>query len=209
MSDRTDGRQHPDPAVGVLEFESISAGLVAADAMVKSAPVGSIYAGTVHPGKYVVLISGDTASVEVALDRGRTAANLQPLDEAFLPDIHPAVTARAVSPAYNAGFSGEALGIVESVSIASLFRAADAGVKAAEVELVSMRLADDLGGKGYALFTGSVGDVEAAVLAAADRLEQAGTLVRSDVIPQFDPEMITNLGADLRFLARIHTRGGT
>ena len=59
-----------DPAVGLLEFASIAAGIVAGDAMVKASPVGSIYAGTVHPGKYLVLVSGDTASVETALDAG-------------------------------------------------------------------------------------------------------------------------------------------
>jgi microcompartment protein CcmL/EutN len=48
-----------DPAVALVEFDSISAGIVAGDAMVKSSPIGTIYAGTVHPGKYLVLVSGD------------------------------------------------------------------------------------------------------------------------------------------------------
>ncbi len=85
------GRPACDPAIALIEFNSIAVGLVAADAMVKSSPIGSIYAGTVHPGKYLVLVSGDTASVDEASGRVSTSA-ARMLDPVFLPDIHPAVT---------------------------------------------------------------------------------------------------------------------
>ena len=58
------------PAVALMEFSSVAAGIVAGDAIVKASPVGSIYAGTVQPGKYLVLVGGDTASVEEALPSG-------------------------------------------------------------------------------------------------------------------------------------------
>ena len=45
-----------ESAIALFEFESISAGIVAGDVMVKTAPLGAIYAGTVHPGKYLVLV---------------------------------------------------------------------------------------------------------------------------------------------------------
>ena len=86
-----------DPAVGIIELDSIAQGVVTGDAMVKAAPVGSIYAGTVHPGRYLVLVSGDTASVEVALEVGRDVGGTAVLDSIFLPDIHPDVTAAIVA----------------------------------------------------------------------------------------------------------------
>ena len=63
------------PAIALFEFDSISAGIVAGDLMVKTAPLDRIYAGTVHPGKYLVLVSGDTASVE-ELERLRIASGI-------------------------------------------------------------------------------------------------------------------------------------
>ena len=78
-----------DSAIALFEFESISAGIVAGDAMVKTAPLGAIYAGTVHPGKYLVLVTGDTASVDEAVRVGNGAESLS--DMVFLPDVHPAV----------------------------------------------------------------------------------------------------------------------
>ena len=60
-----------DPAIAIVEFDSIASGIFTGDAMVKSSPVTAIYAGTVHPGRYLVLVTGDTASVEVAVETGR------------------------------------------------------------------------------------------------------------------------------------------
>ncbi len=189
--------------MALLEFDSISAGIVAGDAMVKASPLGSIYAGTVHPGKYLVLVSGDTASVEVALATGAETGRGHVNDSVFLPDIHPDVTAAIVGGAKSASLTEEALGIVETSTVAAVIDAADAGVKAAEVVVSSVRLADGLGGKGYVLFSGMVAEVEAAVEAAAGRTESHGTLVRSDVIAQLHDEMADNLDNDLRFMRRV------
>ena len=81
-----------DPAIAMIEFSSIAVGIISGDAMIKASPLGSIYAGTVHPGKYLVLVSGDTASVDEALDVGLATGGSSVLDKVFLPDIHPAVT---------------------------------------------------------------------------------------------------------------------
>jgi microcompartment protein CcmL/EutN len=195
-----------DPAIALVEFDSISAGIVAGDAMVKSSPIGAIYAGTVHPGKYLVFVSGDTASVEVALATGTDTGGRHVNDTVFLPDIHPDVTAAIVGGAVSASLSEEALGIVETSTVAAVIDAADAGVKTAEVVVSSVRLADGLGGKGYVLFSGSVAEVEAAVESAVARTQPHGTLVRADVIAQLHEEMAENLGEQLRFMKRVEKK---
>lgn len=187
----------------MLEFNSIAVGIVVGDAMVKSSPLGSISAGTVHPGKYLVLVSGDTASVEEAMDIGAAEGGPDLVDSMFLPDVHPAVTAAMTTPDAAAEFGGEALGIVETATVATVIEAADAGVKAAAVDLVAVRLADGLGGKGYALFAGPVAEVEAAVEAAADRATPGGALLHTKIIAQLHDEMADNLRADLHFMRRI------
>jgi microcompartment protein CcmL/EutN len=121
----------------------------------------------------------------------------------FLPDIHPDVIRAITRGADSASLRGEALGIVETTTVAAVIDAADAGAKTADVEVSSLRLADGLGGKGYVLFSGVVADVVAAVEAAVSRTETHGTLVRSDVIAQLHEEMADNLGGELRFLRRV------
>lgn len=170
--------------------------------MVKASPLGSIYAGTVHPGRYVIVVSGDTASVEVALETGRAIASETLADVLFLPDVHPFVVDAIVSAAELAECEGDALGVVESATIAAVIDAADAGVKAAAVTLPAVRLADGLGGKGYALFSGEVADVEAAIEAAVLRR----ATLRHVVIPQLHGEMADNLARDLRLNYRLAKR---
>ena len=44
-------------AIGMIEFKTVSAGITAADRMVKTADVELLEAQTVCPGKYIALIS--------------------------------------------------------------------------------------------------------------------------------------------------------
>lgn len=195
-----------DPAIVVVEFDSIAFGVRAGDAMVKASPLGSIYAGTVHPGKYVVLASGDTASVEIALEVGLGSGGSSVVDSIFLPDVHSTVVDAIVAREHRAPLEAEAIGVVETDSVATVIEAADAGVKAARVDLTALRLADGLGGKGYAVFCGVVAEVEAAIDAALARVAPTGHLMRHVVIAQMHDEMRANLVADLRFNHRIVLR---
>ena len=56
--------------LGALEFKSIVIGIEALDQMVKVAPIRIIDARTISSGKYLVIFSGDVASVEYAYNAG-------------------------------------------------------------------------------------------------------------------------------------------
>ena len=193
------------PAIGLLEFDSIAAGIVAGDAMAKASPISTLLAGTVHPGRYLVLVGGDTASVEIALEAGGRDTLV---DSLFLADVHPAVVDAITSTDVAAPVDGEALGIVETAASATAIAAADAGVKTAGVSVLAVRLSDDLGGKAYCLFAGTVADVEAAVEGAVGATEHRDRLVASRVVPQLHDDMRDNLAAELRFNGRLRGGGG-
>jgi len=46
-------------AIGMAEYKAVSAGVIAADAMVKTSDVDIIEAQTVCPGKYIIIITGE------------------------------------------------------------------------------------------------------------------------------------------------------
>jgi len=188
------------PAIALLELDSIAVGIEAGDAMAKRSPIDVIYAGTVHPGKYLVLVGGAVADVEEALEAGRAVGGPSILDTVLLADVHPEVVAAMRGTRLVA--TGEALGVIETRTVASIIDAADAGVKGARVRLLELRLADGLGGKAYLLFDGHVSDVEAAVEIGRERIGAAGLPV-TRVIAQLHGEMRDNLQADARFRDRI------
>ncbi len=175
------------PAIALLEFASITGGLRSADAMIKKAPITVMKSGTVHNGKYLVLIGGTVASVEEAYQEGSTVGHDQLVDRVCLPQVNPQVRdgilgAKQACP-------GPALGILETSTVAACIRAADPAVKGTDVMLTEIRLADDLGGKAFALFTGELYEVESALEIARATDPQGQFVIQDSLIPNLHPEM--------------------
>lgn len=116
-------------------------------------------------------------------------------DQLLLPNVHPGVVA-ALRGARATG-TAEALGIIETTTVAAAIRAADAGLKGAEVALNQLRLGDGLGGKGLTLFVGLVSDVEAAVAIGSEAV--GVQLLRRAVIARLHGEMWANVDGSGRF----------
>ncbi len=169
-----------EQAIGFIETCSIAAGIAAADAALKRAEVQLLEARPICPGKFMVLFRGEMSQVQNALGAGTDVAADALVDKLFLPRIHPSVfTALSLT---SQPVSGEALGIIETVTAAVCIVAADAAAKAAEVNLVELRMADGLGGKSFVLMEGTVADVEAGVAAGVAKVTAEGLLVRKVVI---------------------------
>jgi len=193
-----------EPALALIDFTSVAVGIQAADAMIKRADIQTIKAGTVQPGRYLVLIGGSVAEVGESLAAGREIGGDTVLDSIFLPHVHPEVVHAIGGGRVPA--AAEALGVVETTTVSAAIHAADAGIKGADVQLVEVRLADGLGGKGIVLYSGVVADVEAAVEIAVGALERPGQVVRRVVIPQLHAAMWENVSDATRFGTRVLER---
>ena len=180
-----------DNSIGLIELTSIAAGYQVTDAMLKTAAVRLVLSRSICSGKYMVMVRGDVAAVQASVSAGVTAGQFSVIDSFVIPNLHEAVFP-AISGA-NRAEALEALGIVESFSVASLIEAADAAVKAANVSLIEIRLAMALGGKAFVTLTGNVAAVESAVAAGAQTVGAKGMLVNKVVIPSPRPELLTEM----------------
>lgn len=192
-----------EPALALLEFESIALGIRAGDAMAKRTPLKTLHCGTVHPGKYLVLAAGEVGEVEEALLAAEEAGSAAICARVFLPAVHDEVVRGLCGGRRES--SGSALGVVETRTVPAVLDFSDAALKGARVVLLQLALADGLGGKGYALFSGEVFDVEAALELGRDRLGRGGAardgeLVAQVLIPQLEAEMRINLEGPGGFL---------
>lgn len=178
-------------AIGLVELSSIAAGMQSADMMLKTSSIELILSRTICSGKYMVLIGGDVASVQAAI-----AVVLDDLDESIIdtfvlpnvhPDIFPALSGTNFPPEL------EALGILESFSVASLIEGADEACKAADVQLIEIRLAMALGGKAFCTLTGDVAAVTSAIATGANKIGEKGMLVNRVVIPNARPELLNEM----------------
>ncbi len=185
------------PAIAMLELDSIAIGTRVADAMIKRAPVREIRVGTVQPGKYLVLVGGSVAAVEEAHFEGVRESGDALLNEILLPNVHEQVYESIEGKRRKN--HGDALGILETSSLAANLLAADKAVKAAEVTIVEIRLGDGLGGKGVTSMTGMVQDVQAAIAAGVASVNQTDVVVHSVVIPRQHMELRQRLDQSTRF----------
>lgn len=176
-----------EKSVGLIELSSIAAGFSVADSALKAGNVKLMLSRSICSGKYMILIAGDTASVEAAISTASETAAGCLIDHIVIPNLHPDVLTAIgrTTPAEPTG----ALGIFESFNVATLIKAADAAAKAAEVTLLEVRLAMALGGKAFCTLTGDVGSVQAAVAAGRAVIAEAGVLVNAVVISRPHPDV--------------------
>jgi microcompartment protein CcmL/EutN len=188
------------PAIALIEFSSIAIGITAGDAMVKKAPLELIKAGTIHPGKYLVLVGGQVASVEESHNEGLRVGAEAIVDNVILPDIHPHVLGGILGE--KIANSHEAFGVIETSTVAANIRAADAAIKGAQVVILEIRLADGLGGHGITFFGGKVEDVQEAIEIGVSRIISKDIIVRTSVIPRIDPLIGKQIDHASRFFGK-------
>ncbi len=174
-------------AVGMIELNSIAAGIDVTDTMLKTSNVELIISRSICSGKYMVIVGGNVAAVRSSVEAGVEKWQGAVIDHILLSNIDSQVMP-ALAGANQVEMLG-ALGIIESFSVSSLLEAADAAVKSANVSLMEIRLAMALGGKAFVTLTGTVGNVRAAVDAGSAVVSDKGLLVNKVVIPAPSKEL--------------------
>lgn len=177
--------------IGFLECSSIAKGIEACDFLLKAAEVDLIFAHATCPGKYSILFSGEVAAVKASLDAGEAIAGPLAVDSVVIPRVHPQVI-KAI------GLGGapdqvNAVGVMEFYSITAAIYAADAAVKAADTDLIDLRLGTGIGGKSFAVLTGEVAAVSESVRCGVATAQDKGLVVSSVVIPSPRPELFASL----------------
>lgn len=178
-------------AIGMIEFKTVSAGITAADQMVKTSEVELLEAQTVCPGKYIALIAGDLSAVRAAIDRAEKTRPDELIGSFVLgnPDasIFPAIYGSSQIEEINA------LGILETYDAASIIVAADIAAKTAIVKLIELRIAKGMCGKSYMLITGEVAACEAAIQKAKVSVGERGMFLDSSVIARPDAQLCKSI----------------
>ncbi len=184
-----------DPALALIEYDSVAQGILAVDRMLKRSPIALLKCGTIHPGRYLALVGGTVASTEEAWRTGCGAGDVT--DDVFLPDPHRDLVAALAEPA--APIPAEAMAILETTTSPALLRCVDAALKAVPVRLAALRLADDLGGLGLAILTGGLTDLQAALAVAEGAAGARGRLTGRSLLPRVESMLLDVVAEGTRF----------
>ena len=113
--------------------------------------------GTVCPGKYIAIITGDLSAVKAAVDTAVTTYEDKCIDSFVLGNPHESLFPAIYGTTQVEEIS--ALGILETYDAASIIEAADQAAKTAIVDLIELRIAKGMCGKSYMMITGEVSAV--------------------------------------------------
>ena len=169
-------------ALGMIEFKTVSTGVTAADAMVKTAAVELVEAQTVCPGKYIALITGDLSAVDAAVETAKVQYGEQLIDSFVLGNPHEGIFPAIYGTTH-----------VEHIDAAAIIVAADVAAKTSEVELIELRIAKGMCGKSYVFLCGEVSAVEAAISKARASVAEGGMYLDSTVIAHPDPQICKSI----------------
>jgi microcompartment protein CcmL/EutN len=184
-------------AIALLEFETVAAGILASDVMVKRSPIALLRCGTIHPGRFLILVGGSVASTEEAYAAGiQVGESRNALSgKVFLGDVHPTLHDAVLG--VRRKLKGDSLAVVETQSSPALLAAVDGAVKSTPVVLSEVRLGDDLGGHALALMSGDLFDVETALDICSERA--GGQLLARTLLPRLDSDLRSVLDQGTRF----------
>lgn len=178
-------------AFGMIEVNSIAVGIEVGDVMLKTAGVRLVSAQPVCCGKYILMVQGGVAEVRSSVEAGLKVSKECLIDSLIIPNVHHQVFS-ALSCASETGGKG-ALGVIEAFSLTASILASDAAVKAADVDLIEIRLGRGLGGKSFVILTGDVSAVRFSIETAVSNQQSEGMIARTIVIPSPSPELMKAL----------------
>jgi len=183
--------------MALLEFNTIASGVLASDLMVKRSPIALLRCGTIHPGRFLILIGGSVASTQEAFETGKELGEAEGSlsGSVFLGDVHPNLHDAVLGT--RSDLTGDSLAVIETRSSPALLAAVDAAIKSTPVVLSEVRLGDDLGGHALAFMSGDLPDVEVALDICSD---QAGEqLLARTLLPRLDGGLRSLLDQGTRF----------
>lgn len=178
-------------SLGLIELKSIPIGIKAADEMLKSGDVELILSTPVCPGKHIVIVSGRVDAVKSSVKTGEIVGGTFLVQSHILPNVDESIFP-AISGTTDIS-EIKSLGIIETISALTSIQAGDIAVKASKVQLVEIRIARGLGGKGFLIITGEISSVNSAVNSCLNELKESGSITSYSIIASPHKDIINSI----------------
>lgn len=180
-------------AIGIIELASIYKGFEVQDAVLKVANVEKMLARSICSGKYLILVRGQIADIEVCLQKAKEIGGFSIVNAVSIPRVDPRVFSAIAGSTSLSGEAVEGLLVIETFSVASAIKAADYALKEANLDILRIHIAMAVGGKGFIVMTGDMESLKSAVQPAIDYIKDDGMLAGYCLISQPHEDVLKEL----------------
>lgn len=175
-------------SVGSLEFKSISKGIEVSNEIFKNYDLDIIYAKSVCPGKFLVIFSGDSESINNAIDFAINMSDNYLIENFIIHKVHKKLIDALKTSSFNKNIDGKCFGVVETLKICTGLKALDYILKYNDVDIFKLQLGFAIGSKLVFLISGNTSDIENAISSIKNNLsskELLNVAVMSSVCKEF------------------------
>lgn len=178
-------------SIGAIEFRSIGIGIDVSNKMVKKSSVEICFLKSICVGKYLIIVNGDVAEVEEAINFGVKEGNDYVADSFIINAVHIDII-NALKNRYDSRDINDAVGVVETTKVCAGLKALDKTLKSSNLALVKIQLAFAIGGKLVYIVSGDFASVEYGINEGIDAIN-SNDIVSTSIIPSLHSEMVKNL----------------
>ena len=177
--------------LGLIETSSISKGMEILDTILKRTKIGLITGRPICPGKYLIIIEGTVQTIDFALEVSRAIGEKAILYSDAVNNLNEQVfyALKEKKKPENV----EALGIIETRTAIASIVLADVICDSSNVELITLKLANGMGGKGLLIFAGNVSSVKNAIQSAKYHDVQYKKIIESVLLSNPDNRLIDSI----------------
>lgn len=178
-------------SIGAIEFRSIAKGIEVSNEMIKKSSVEVLYLKSICPGKFLIIIAGETSYINESIDYGLTKGSGYIVDSFVINAVSLDII-NGLKNKYKKLESITSIGVVETNKVCAGLRALDKTLKSSDVSLVKLQLSFAIGGKLVYIVSGNLSDLDYGIDEGTKILDKKD-IVNISIIPYVDNQIIKNL----------------
>lgn len=178
-------------SIGAIEFKSIAKGIEVSNEMVKKSFVEVLYLKSICPGKFLIIISGETSYVNDCIEYGISLGNKYIVDSFIINNISEEII-NGLKHKYQKLDNIKSVGVVETNKVCAGIKMLDKTLKSGDVVLLKLQLSFAIAGKLVYIVGGDLGSLEYAIEESKSVVKDKD-IIYTTIIPSVDSEVIKNL----------------
>lgn len=178
-------------SIGAIEFKSIAKGIEVSNEMVKKSLVEVLFLKSICPGKFLIIIGGETSYVNECIDYGMEIGSSYIVDNFVINAISQEII-NGLKHKYQKLDNISSIGVVETNKVCAGIKMLDKTLKSGDVVLVKLKMSFAIGGKLVYIVAGDLSSLEYA-LEEGKKVVKEKEIVYETTIPSVDSQIIKSL----------------
>ncbi len=178
-------------SIGAIEFKSIAKGIEVSNDMVKKSFVEVLYLKSICPGKFLIIIAGETSQVKECVDYGLDKGSGYIVDNFIINSVHEDIV-NGLKHKYKPIENITSIAVMETSKVCAGIKSLDKTLKSSDVVLLKLQLSFAIGGKLVYIVAGDLSSLEVGISEGKSMLNSKD-IINISIIPSVDKQIIKNL----------------